>query len=157
MSEKRKGFGIWIIVVVVVVLGSLASVSIVPTPRSYRFVTVDHPVDMWQDGSDKWAYFSLGMGKTTDVASEARKELTALGFAEDVTSRPWFRFVKGNVEVVVCNHYEFAVNGSTLVANSSGPPSGATPDQWPCVLVKNGPGTDASLSAFQVKKLIHGW
>jgi hypothetical protein len=39
---------------------------------------------------------------------------------------------------------------------TTGRPPGYTGD-WPCVLVKNGPGTETSLSVFKVNKLIHGW
>lgn len=148
---------------VVVILAAIIVVAVVgaiklgaPQPKSYSFVTVDHPVDMWQDGKDKWAYYFIGTGTTKVLASTVRTDLKTQGFAEDDTQKPWYRFVKNDREVVVCNHNEFAVNGSHLMSQGKMKVPAPT-TEMPCILVKNGPGTDTSVGFFQVKKLVHGW
>lgn len=141
-------------IIVVAVIGAIKLGA--PQPKSYSFVTVDHPVDMWQDGKDKWAYYSIGNGTTKDLAGTVRADLKAQGFTEDSTQKPWYRFVKNDREVVVCNHNEFSLCGSQLMPpGKMKVPVPAT--QWPCILVKNGPGTDTSVGFFQVKKLVRGW
>lgn len=146
------------------VLGFLALIAVIavvlglgnPQERSYGFVTVDHPVDMWHIGDDHWAYYSLGEGTTADLAAKARPELLALGFQETPTGKPWFRFTMGKKEVVICDHSEFGVSsgsgGRRLEFRES-----TDHGRAPCVLVKNGLGTSDSLYGFQLKKLIHGW
>ncbi|MBS1700649.1 MAG: hypothetical protein JST12_03240 [Armatimonadetes bacterium] len=134
--------------------------SLTPAPKSYSFVTVDHPVDMWQDGKDKWAYYSMGPGETKDLAAKVRAELGPEGFVEDPSAKPWYEFDKGNVSVVVCNHHEFGVNrtwGGSKLMKPKPSTTGPSPGPWPCILVKNGPGTDTSINWFKVKKVLHGW
>lgn len=125
--------------------------------RSYKFVIEDHPVEMWEDGKDRWGYFSLGNGTVKTQAANARKELLPLGFVEDASFKPRFRFVKGAEEVVICNHPDFYTNGSKLMwAKTSSRITPAT-GEWPCALIKNGPGTAGSMTGFKMRKLIHGW
>jgi hypothetical protein len=139
-----------------VIAGALFLGLATPQGSSFAFVKADHPIDMWQDGKDRWAYYSVGDGSSKELAALARKELVGKGFTEVKTGKPWFRFTNGDQEVLVCNHSEFAVNGG---------PSGSKLDlhpaidknPWPCVLVKNGPGTSGSLAGFQVKKLVLRW
>ena len=157
-TKRLVGWSVLLAAALMVVVAAAALAS--PTPRSYRFVTVDHPVDMWKDGQDTWAYYAAGHGTLGQFAEEVRSFLTAQGFTEDATHKPWFRFVKGNVEVVLCDHSEFAVNG----ARGDMKLTAVTPEvevgprrECPCVLVKNGQGTDTSVLAFQVKKLFFRW
>ena len=101
----------WVLVgafstVALLVVFFIVGVGAPPGP-SFSFVTVDHPVDMWQDGTDRWAYFSWGQGNVGEVANRARKELLPQGFKEDFSEKPWFRFIKDRVEVVICSHYQF--------------------------------------------------
>jgi len=160
MSSKAKNIGIGIVVVLGVFIIAAGVTLAKPVERSYSFISVDHPVDMWKDGKDKWSYYSIGEGTKKDLAARVRKDLGSQGFVEDKSQKVWARFVRGNKEVVVCNHDEFAVNGGpfggkpvlspTLGKYKSG-------SQWPCVLVKNGPGTSEPIELFQVKKIVHGW
>jgi hypothetical protein len=157
---KRKQWIVWSIASLVALLVAVViALSTQPAPTSYKFVTVDHPVDMWQDGGDTWAYFSLGEGSTFDVSEKARQELLPQGFVEDTTRAPWYRFTNGREEVIVCNHHEFAVEsypgGSKIVPGRATLHPGSRP--WPCVLVKNGAGTEMPLPTFKIKKLVHGW
>lgn len=112
---------------------------------------------MWGHGADKWAYYGLKDGKIEETAKVARAELLAAGYKEDLSRRPWYCFVKGKEEVVVCYHDQFEVNGSALSKSTHPGRPGTPPSEYICVLVKNGPGTGESLPLFQVKKLIHGW
>jgi hypothetical protein len=131
-----------------------------PPGRSYSFIPMDHAVSMLQDGKDRWSYYNWGIVAVSTVAEQARKELVPLGFREDSSQRPWFRFIKSNQEVIVCDHSEFYFNGSKPMISKPppGPNPGSTPyGMSPSVLVKNGPGTEGSMLGFQVRKLIHGW
>ncbi len=126
--------------------------------RPYGFIGTDHPIDMWRDGRSQWAYYGSGFEPSSNLAQKARAALGPLGFTEDRSEKPWYRFVKGDEEVVVCDHSEFAVNGvslgtSRLVHNRMQ----ETTQNYACVLVKNGPGTHESTTLFQVKKILHGW
>lgn len=127
-----------------------------PHEPSYRFVTVDHPIDMWRYKCDTWAYYGVRNGKIEDLLKEARAELLPRGYTEDASKKPWRRFIKGKSEVVICYHDQFAVEDNRLV-QSTLRGARSTPSDYNCVLVKNGPGTEESLPLFQVKKLIHGW
>ena len=160
-KEKRKPIG-WIVLgaALFIVAAALTVLLLEPTERSYRFVTVDHPVNMWSDGSDRWAYFFVGFGKPADLAAKARAELIPLGFLEDKSQAPWFRFENGSQEVIVCRHGEFAVDtlpGGGKLTKGRYPPGSPPMADSQCVLVKNGPGTKGSAMSFQLKKLIHGW
>jgi len=152
---------------ILLVAGTTAVLVLRPAPSTYSFIRQDHPIDMWGKGADKWAYYSIGEGTTEELASTVRSSLTQEGFSEDKSQKPWYRFVKGKVEVVVCNHNEFAVNNTLHEGNLVRVDPAETErrfklaahetHQWPCVLVKNGPGTTEPLLVFQAKKLIHGW
>ena len=171
-AMKRANVGVRLLVLSFVGFAALAGFLVMsPAPKSYSFVSVNHPVDMWGSGHDKWAYYAIGKGSTASLAALVRKSLEPQGYVEDNSVRPWYRFVKGDIEVVVCNHDEFAVNrspfGSTLVKQDpkqtlarlrpSAPKSMTPSTKFPCLLVKNGPGTSESLVGFRLKKLVHGW
>src|SRR5688500_12798440 len=110
-ASRKRPIG-WIVLglVLLILAGTAIVLLMEPTDRSYRFVTVDHPVNIWSEKGDRCAYFSIGKGKTEELASKARGELLPLGFTEDKSQAPWFRFVKGNQEVIVCRHADFAVS-----------------------------------------------
>lgn len=112
---------------------------------------------MWGKGGDKWAYFGVENGDIAPFVKDARAELLAQGYAEDTKSKPWFRFVKGGIQVVVCYHDQFAVEGDNLVHSTVRGARGRPPSDFICVLVKNGPGTEMSFPVFKAKKLVHGW
>jgi len=125
---------------------------------AYRFIRVDHPVEMWQTGPDRWAYFSPGQPGIKMLAQEARAELVPLGFKEDNSKAPWVRFLRGSEEVVICNHDEFALDAGKLVKTAPMTLASTTPrSEWSCVLVKNAPFTRGSLQIFNINKLVHGW
>lgn len=113
---------------------------------------------MWRDGDDRWAYDGADSGPASAMADKARAALLPLGFIEDASQRPWYRFTKGREEVVVCDHGEFAVNmvasGKSKLVHMS-LPEGRQNDQ--SVLVKNGPGAHVPTAIFQVEKIAHGW
>jgi hypothetical protein len=143
-----------------IIVCAIALLGMARPDRAFSFVTEDHPVDTWADGGDKWAYFSEG-GTVPALLPKARRELLGLGYVEDTTQRPWYRFVHGSKEVVICNHHEFEVNGTGLGSSKLAKPRPRTgslpPNPWVCVLVKNGPGTSMNLTAFEIHKLIRGW
>ncbi len=158
MKKIKPGFVILGGVLLVLIIAGFKAAE--PAPPSYPFITQDHPIDMWKDGNDKWAYYSMNDGTPADLAKKVRGVLTAQGFTEDTSQTPWFVFTKGNNEVVVCNHNEFGVNqgiGSGKLLKPAPYTGSPMMKSWPCVLVKNGPGTETSVVFFQVKKLIHGW
>ncbi len=151
---KKRGWTLFTILVAVAVAPLVLAVA-TPPDRSYSFVP-DHPISMWQDGGDKWVYYGAG-GAPADLIQKARPVLVAQGFQEDATKRPWFRFVKGDEEVIVCDHNEFAVNqglpgGGKLIKGIGG-----KPQNYASVLVKNGLGTHQSVGLFQIKKLLLRW
>jgi hypothetical protein len=160
MKGHKKA--LWIILGAVAFVLAIAAIKFSkPVPPSYSFITVDHPIDMWQDGNDQWAYYmNESQSTVAEQASLARKTLSDQGFTEDKSRMPWICFVKGANEVVICNHNEFAVNGSLkgskLVQTKAATPAGSG-GQWPCILVKNGPGRRVPIVVFQIIKLIHRW
>src|SRR3954464_5251703 len=90
------------ILVGVLLLATFACVALISSAeqRSFSFVSDDHPIDRWNQGEDRWAYFFNGRGTTATLAAQARAELGPRGFTEDASMRPWYRFVKGKEEVV---------------------------------------------------------
>lgn len=160
MKKSGKRWVVGTTVFIGVLVMCFVAVAARPVEQSYKFIQSDHPVDMWRDGADKWSYYSIGKGTTAELATTVRTELGKEGFTEDKTHKPWYRFVKGDREVVVCNHDEFAVNGGLgagKLSPSRSPGGAPVVAKWPCVLVKNGPGTSEPLFTFKIKKLVHGW
>ena len=166
-NRKRRpwmaAFWVLLIVLLAVVTGMVA-VPFRP-PTAYRFITVDHPIDVMNDASGRWFYYSFfdpdpTKGTVTALAAAVRKELLPQGFAEDTANKPWFRFVKGAREVIVCNHDEIAANHTSLTSAivfhgwRVGTKQG---QQWPVIWVHE-PGRDtAGVAAFMVKKLVYRW
>ena len=129
-----------------------------PVPRSFDFVP-DHPIALWSSGKDRWAYYMVDLGEPSALAHRVRPALLAEGFHEDVSKRPWFHFVKGDREVIVCDHQEFGTrpmpNGDqTLLVASKGMPGQGRSQ---CVLVKNGWESREPLALFRLKKTIFLW
>jgi hypothetical protein len=157
MSGRRRN----IFIGTVTVFGFFVVLSIVallrPQPPTFAFVQADHPIEMWNDGKDRWAYFMSGERDWTALVEEARSELNPQGFVEDRSRSPWICFSNGSIEVVLTDHSAFGVNATgfgsgKLIRNAS-----VTTKQWPCVLVKNGPGTGGSMAVYQMKKLVLRW
>ncbi len=153
MSQKKKT--IWLIagLLAIMMLGFSLNIFRQPMEQSYGFIKATHPVSMTQAGPDKWAYYFLPIGTKDAIAKDARAELISEGFVEDKSNK-WFSFRKGNVEVDVCNHTEFGLSNTGLVAMDSPP---TTEQPYACVLVKNGLGTHSPQLAFEAQKLVHGW
>src|SRR5258708_7230795 len=101
-TRKRNRWlaAFWVLLVAFlsVVIGMIA-VPFRP-PTAYSFITVDHPIDVMNDASGRWFYYSIftpdpTKGTVTELAATVRNELLPLGFTEDLANKPWFRFVKG--------------------------------------------------------------
>ena len=123
----------------------------------YGFLPADHPIDVVSDQSGRWFYYFMDRlpGGVPRLAAQVRQELLPQGFTEDTSSRPWFRFVKGNREVIVCNHDEIGWNAPRLVHSPSVIQAGRI--LWPVLWVHQ-PGADPSgVARFQVKKLLLRW
>ena len=158
---RRAHRGLWTLLVIVPCIAAALAISALaqPTEQTYRFVGTDHPVDMWTAGADRWAYFGAnGLGSSASMAEKARVTLAPMGFIEDVTQRPWYRFVKGREEVIVCDHSEYGVGrdgqGNPTVEHAN---ISEGPKNYPIMLVKNGLGSHASPAVFRIKKALLGW
>ena len=140
-----------------VALAPMVAVLSRPAERSYAFLP-DHPVDLWHEGRDRWAYYMVGPGPSAEWVRKVRPALLTEGFREDPKRWIGVRFVRGGEEVVVCDHDEFATMqdpwGNTKLVRSTGT---TFADPWSCVLVKNGPGTHDSPTLFAMKKVLYGW
>jgi hypothetical protein len=131
-------------------------------PTAYGFITAGHPIDVMNDASGRWFFYQAdpAKGAAPVLAAAVRKELLPLGFTEDLANQPWFRFVKGAREVIVCNHDEIMTNETSptsaavyheRVVRRKGEPA------WPVLWVHE-PGRDtAAVSAFKIKKLVFQW
>lgn len=115
---------------------------------------------MISDKSGHWTYYSLGPKEPVPVlVQKARVELSAAGFTEDITRKPWYRFSKGDREVIICNHHEIAVEHTGGVARLFNSPKLKVPpkEPWPVVWVRE-PGQDrAGVAIFQLQKTVLLW
>src|SRR5262249_26232863 len=124
--------------------------------------TEGHPIDVMNDGSGRWFYYQadIANGAAPVLAAAVRKELLPLGFTEDLANKPWFRFVKGAREVIVCNHDEImtAATSATNATVHHGLIVGARKGTaWPVLWVHE-PGRDnAEVAMFKIKKLVMQW
>lgn len=167
MNWKWKFVLALFVIGLIAIVGLLGAAMVVPVPRPYAFIRSDHPADMWENGKDRWAYYSVGGGTTKALAANVRDNLIHDGYKEDKTQSPWYRFVRDNEEIIICNHDEFSLNGNDLVREDpkaeekSQPPTApgarATAREWPCFLVKNGPEKKLSLPFYKVQKMVNGW
>ncbi len=127
----------------------------------YGFAKAQHPVEMWDGPDGRWGYYFIGSKPVKDLAESARAELLPLGFSEDRSQAPWVCFVKGNEEVILCNHDEFGVTRGKVEHVKAHPVSGSAtatpPTQWSCVLFRNAPFNRGSLVIFTINKVAHGW
>ncbi|MEA2554221.1 MAG: hypothetical protein QOJ65_2397 [Fimbriimonadaceae bacterium] len=157
----RKPSRLVLTIVLVVLVASTAYAILKPVANRYRFIRVSHPVSMMLDDTGKWTYYSLST-PAEEVARQARAELLAEGFQESTNDKPWFRFSKGDREVIVCNHDEImtvADRRRSTLRHSHWPKSlGAPkPQAWGVVWVHEPGGNPAQLAVFNVKRLVLGW
>ena len=162
-KSRRGRFLFWLLIAGGVIGLSLLFLLMKPSGDvPYRFMSaIDHPIEVMGDRSGRWFYYGPGRmkGSAAQIAAGVRKELLPLGFTEDTGGKPWFRFVNGNREVIVCNHDEIAANASLTDAKVfhetfARPPLSVL---YPVVWVHQ-PGTDMTgVAAFQVKKLLLRW
>ncbi|HEY3780431.1 MAG TPA: hypothetical protein VGL56_05060 [Fimbriimonadaceae bacterium] len=147
----------------------IAAALLAPQPKPvFAFVKVDHPIDMVRDSKGTWTYYFVG-GKPSQLADNARPELVSKGFKEDLTNKPWFRFAKGNEEVIICNHNEIGYNSSRALfsgnvvheldrySGSKRPSYIADQSKTAVVWIRSGKVSDVELASFNVKRLVHGW
>lgn len=129
-------------------------------PAPYHFFRADHPVSMLSDATGTWTYYSLGPpANVEDLSAKARTELIQIGFSEDTKSKPWYRFTRGDREVIICNHNEIAVDQSkTFPRLFPGRRSHSTPkNPWPVVWVHQGGQNKVRVAIFQVQKTLFLW
>jgi len=164
LNRKRRHWmtALWVsFTACIALVTAMVAVPFKP-PTAYPFIKVDHPIDVMNDHSGRWFYYQAdtGQGSAPVLAAAVRKELLPQGFTEDTANKPWFRFVKGAREVIVCNHDEIAANHTSLISAvvfhgwRAGTPQG---QQW-AVLWVHEPGRDAAgVAAFMAKKLVYRW
>lgn len=161
ITERPKSPVKPILITAIIATLAILAISMMGTQgavrKSYGFIKVDHPVDMWNDGRDRWAYYSIGSEDVAKLAQDARTELLPLGFKEETSMKPWFRFLNGTQEVIVCAHDEIELNGSKLAPHRKYTGMPKPTRKWAVVHVKNGPGSRAPLISFKALKLVHGW
>src|SRR5262245_3738560 len=163
-SHTRRSITRALVIVLVAALAIVIAVLLVPfrPPTAYRFITAGHPIDVMNDGTGRWFYYMPDPpnGGAPGLAQTVRKELLPNGFTEDKGNAPWFRFVKGSSEVIVCNHDEIMTVGTSATGATVQHESIKIARQgtkWPVLWVHE-PGSDtASVAAFKVKKLLLGW
>ena len=141
----------------------IAGVATVGAKPNYRFIHADHPIDMVYAKDGQWLYYFEG-GEPKDVADRARKDLIPSGYVEDTAHKPWFHFVKGDREVIVCNHDQIGtISDSSGTSTLMVPPPIPTPRGYnsagqAVIWVRTpGRGSAAKMTFFQLKKLILRW
>lgn len=160
-NPRRFRLVFWLLMAMLTV--GMTTLFLSPPPRGdskYGFVT-DHPIEVMSDSSGRWFFYGPApvTGGTPQIAATVRKELLPQGFKEDVSCKPWFRFVKGSREVIVCNHNEIAWNpvSPNIGVIHENPPKTPGSTLWPALWVHQ-PGSDTTgVAAFQVKKLVMRW
>ena len=139
---------------------TLAVFAYWPLPRSYNFITIDHPAELLGNPSNKWEVFYFANSSLEKFADSARSELVPQGYTEDKSMRPWVQFRKGNQEVIVCYFFDVSVGTSK---GYSGPKPIArvmpfTPaKQDVLVWVKNGPSFNMPFQLYNLKKFLRRW
>ncbi len=142
------------LIVHMLVLGALR-------PR-YPFLHTGHLIDVVSDASGHWYYYlpEWPEGSVDQLAAEVKADLLARGFVEDKSQKPWYRFVKGDREVVVCYHCEIATIPSATgqqVVHGTWPPSlGAPPRNAVIWCREPGDGRNEAF-LFQIEKKLLGY
>src|SRR5258708_39105828 len=93
-------------------------------------------------------------GSAPVLAVTVRKELLPQGFAEDTANKPWFRFVKGAREVIVCNHDEimtFQTSPTNATVHHERQVGNQQSQVSPVLWVHEPGRATAAVAAFQVK------
>jgi hypothetical protein len=139
--------------VAAILLLFIAEVASVARAIPYRFIKTDHPVDMLMDGTGRWVYYGF-QGKAQDTLPAARQELFAQGFHEDFSNRPWYRFTKGDDQVILCSSDQIAVSGDKLVHFKGSATSGF---HYANVWVHESGRRPIEFWGFQVKKRVLLW
>lgn len=164
-QKNRRRSRLQVVLALAAVFAALITVVLLlPTNSTgYRFITVGHPISVMSDTTGRWFYYSADQlsGDAPTLAATVRRELEPLGFVEDATNKPWFRFVNGDREVIVCYHHEIATMPTSLlgvnVIHERLPPAQQPKEKWTVVWVHE-PGPDPlGVAAFQVKKRVFGW
>jgi hypothetical protein len=119
----------------------------------YRFIKTDHPIDMLMDKTGRRVYYGF-QGKPQDTVPAAREELIAQGFKEDFANRPWYRFAKGNDEVILCASDEIAVMGDKLIHMKGAKPNGF---HYATVWIHEKGRKPLQFWSFKIKKTILFW
>jgi hypothetical protein len=159
---RSLGRAIWIAIAALIMAGIAMVIVPFRPPTAYGFITVGHPIDVMNDGTGRWFYYQAdtAQGAAPALAAAVRKELLPQGFTEDLANKPWFRFVKGAREVVVCNHDEIMTIGLSATSASvhhERIPGKRQGPAWPVLWVHE-PGRDTTeVSIFKVKKLLFQW
>jgi hypothetical protein len=130
--------------------------------RRYSFIRADHPIDVGSDGNGRWFYYMPDAGGQTpaQLASTVRADLMAMGFVEDMTNRPWFRFANGGREVIVCNHDEIATMPRSLLGwrvIHQKPLPAAQRQRWPVIWVHEPGENTVAIIRFKFQKVVRGW
>jgi hypothetical protein len=128
----------------------------------YPFIRAAHPIDAGSDVGGRWFYYMPASGAMTpsQLAAVARADLVPRGFKEDTTKRPWFRFVNGGHEVIVCNHDQIATAPTSLlgwrVFHAPSLPA-VRRQNWPVVWVREPGPNAAAILRFKAQKFVLGW
>jgi hypothetical protein len=105
MSRRVK---LVIILMVAVILYFCATIGTAGQPVPFAFIKEDHPVEMLYDKGAAWLYYDF-LGAPTDFIDSARNELSAHGYREDFSKKPWYYFVDGDREVIISGKNDVAI------------------------------------------------
>lgn len=119
---------------------------------SYAFIHSNRPFVMEVLSGVRWTSYTFDE-EPQSVIGPARRELLAKGFKEDFTERPWFKFRKGNKEVIICAMGELGVDAGSHGKLVHVKPTTKHKRAYAFVWLGN-PGSQVQLVAFEVKKFI---
>lgn len=126
----------------------------------YTFTRGTHPIDVMGNGDGRWFYYmpDCPAGGAAQTAGEVRGELLPLGFREDTRSGPWYRFVQGGREVIVCYHDEIATTGGFINSAVIHEMPSAEPHSKDVVVwVRQAGSEPLGVAWFQAEKLLFRW
>lgn len=134
----------------------IGEVVLVGSAIPFAFIKSDHPVSIVTDDDGRWFYYDF-QGKPSYIIASVRQELTAKGYKEDFSNRPWYRFTNGKQEVIVCDSDEIALSakdkGKPIHFQQKPPAENDYIDVW----VKEPGKSSFQTEAFRIKKTILGW